>query len=330
MKRSLVTAAVLFALTASPALGARVMTVFDLEAGRTDKNRIAAPVYDAAAVAPIVVEPLVSRLDPSYLVVRRLKQRVPQFTVDPSIDLGRHLTVALQTEGTAMGLRMAAPGTAGWTVSGTLDDVYFETAPIIFGPIMFYGHMRVTLTVRPQAGEPRTLTYRLHNMYARANGGFGVQDEASEVLANFLIDAAQEILARLNRDLFEAPPHPSIRLRAEALAASSLNDREADLRAVGLSGDPAAVPLLLAVLAKERDEGNRVYVIDALAHLGDPSIVQPLAQRYAGEDEDGRYFILKAWDAIGGEEARSLIAKHGLKDEDAACRSLAGWIATSG
>lgn len=225
---------------------------------------------------------------------------------------------------------MAAPGTAGWTLSGTLDDVYLESAPILFGPIMFYAHMRVTLNARPQDGEPRTVTYRLHNMYARANGGFGVQDEASEVLANFLIDSAQEIVARLNRDVFEAPAHPSIRLRAEALSASSLNDREADLRTIGLSGEPAAVPLLLALLAKEKDEGNRVYVIDALAHLGAGDAVQPLAQRYAGEDEDGRYFILKAWDAIGGEEARGLISKHGAKDEDAACRSMAGWITTSG
>ncbi|HEX7186121.1 MAG TPA: hypothetical protein VF756_30120 [Thermoanaerobaculia bacterium] len=322
MKRNVLAAVFLLALCSSPAL-ARVLEVFNLDAGRTDKNRIASPVWDAGAAEPVVVEPIASKLDSEYKVARRLSMRVPEFTVSPAIDLGRLLSAALQTEGTAMGLRIASPGTAGWTVSGTLDDVFVETRPIIYGPIMFYAYMKVALNVRRGGGEPRAVTYRLHNMYARANGGFGVQDEVSEVLANFLIDSAQEIMARLNRDFFQAPAHPSIKLRTDVLAASTLDDREAELRMIGFSGSREALPVLLALLAKEKDEGNRVYVLDALASLGAVEAVQPLAQRYAGEDEDCRFFILKAWDYIGGEEARSLILRNGPEDEDKACRSLA-------
>lgn len=146
---------------------------------------------------------------------------------------------------------------------------------------------------------------------------------------DFLIDSAQEIVARLNRDFFQAPAHPGIKLRADVLSASALDDREAELRMVGRSGSREAVPVLLALLAREKGEGNRVYVLDTLANLGAADAVQPLAQRYAGEDEDCRFFIFKAWDYIGGEEAPSLIVRNGPKDEDKACRSLAARLRAS-
>ena len=314
-------------LSTAPAAAARLLESFALDAGRHEGNRIASPVWDASAVEPVAIEKLSWKPAPDYLVVRRLTMRAPQYAAAPGLDLAAELSVALQTEGSALGLRMSAPGAAGWTVSGTIEDLWVETRPVIYGPILFYGYMDVALTVRRGADEPRQARYRFHNMYARYNAGMGMQDEAAEVLAQFLVESAQEMLARVNRDFLRAPAHPSIRLAAETLAGGRLEGREAQLRRIGLSGAPEAVAPLLALLPHEPEESWRVHVIDALANLGSEAAVQPLTARYDAEDEDCRFFILKAWDAIGGEEARGLIAGKGAKDEDAACRALARRLA---
>jgi hypothetical protein len=309
---------------AAPAGAVRILENFSLEAGRTDGNRIASPVWDAAGVEPVVVEKLGWTPGTDYLVVRRLTMRVPQFTVGSGLDLGAQLSIALQTEGGALGLRMASPGTAGWTVSGTVEDLWLETRPVIYGPVLLYAYMDVAMTVRHGDEPPRQARYRFHNMYARFNGGFGLQDEMGEALAQFLVESGQELAARLNRDFFHAPPHPSIRLEAQTLAAGPLEGREALLRRVGLSGSPDAVPVLLGALTREPDEALRVHVLDALASLGSPVAVQPLAARYDGEDEDCRFFILKVWDYVGGEEAAALVTQKGPRDKDPASRALAG------
>ena len=309
---------------AAPAAAVRILENFSLDAGRVPENRIGSPVWDASGVDTVAVEKLAWKLGPDYQVVRRLTEYIPRFTVGPSLDLGAQLSIALQTEGSSLGLRMSAPGAAGWTVSGSIEDLWVETRPIFFGPIMFYAYMEVALDVRHGDGPPQAVRYRLHNMYAQVNGGIGVQDEAAETVAQFLVESGQEIAARLNRDFFHAPPLPSLRLEAETLAAGPLDDREAQIRRIGLSGAPEAVPVLLGLLAREKTEVmHRVYLLDALASLSSADAVQPLADRYDGEDEDARFFILKAWDYLGGEEARALIARKGPKDPDVACRALA-------
>jgi len=320
----------LLALAAAPAHAVRALENFSLDAGHTDTNRIASPVWDAAGLDPVAVEKLAWKPGADYQVVRRLTMRIPQFTVSPALDLGAQLSIALQSEATSLGLRLGQPGTAGWTVSGGIEDLWLETRPVYFGPILFYAYMDVALNVRHGGGEPQAVRYRLHNMYARANGGFGVQDEVAEALAQFLVDSGQELAARLNRDFFKAPALPSLRLEAETLAAGPLNDKESQIRRIGLSGSREAVPVLLALLAKEKDEGNRVYVLDALASLGSGDAVRPLADRYDKEDEDCRFFTLKVWDYTGGDEARALIAQKGPKDEDVACRALAGRLQKAG
>jgi hypothetical protein len=317
-------AALAFAcLAAAPLSAAFVLENFTLDTGRHDGNRIASPVWDASGLEQVAIERFAWKPDADYLVVRRLTMRGPQYTPAPGLDLAAHLSIALQTEGSALGLRMSAPGGAGWTVSGSVEDLWVETRPVMLGPIAFYGYLDVAVSVRRGSEEPRQARYRFHNMYARYNAGMGLQDEAGEVLAQFLVDSAQELLARVNRDFLHAPPHPSIRLEAETLAASATVRSEAQLRRIGLSGAPEAVAPLLALLPNEPEESWRVHVIDALANLGSPDAVEPLAARYAGEDEDCRFFILKAWDAIGGEAARTLIASRGTNDEDVACRALA-------
>jgi hypothetical protein len=317
--------ACLLAFATGPAAAIRPVENFRLEDGRSDRNRISSPVWDTVNVAPVAIDKVTWKPGADYKLVRRLHRRHPQYTIAPSLDLGAQLAIALQNEGAALGLRMSAPGAAGWTIEGTVHDLYFEGVPIVYGPNLFYGFLDVALTVRQGEGEPRTVRYRSHNMYARFNGGFGLQDEVAEVTAHFLIDSAQEMLARLNRDFFQAPALPGIRLEAQALAVP-LDDRETELRRIGLSGSPDAVPILLALLEKEKEEGNRVYVLDALANLGSADAVRPLAGRYDKEDEDCRYFILKAWDFIGGEEARAQIRQKGLKDKDRPAQSLASRV----
>lgn len=309
---------------AGPAVAIRPVESFRLEDGRSDRNRISSPVWDTANVGPVAIDRITWKPEADYRLVRRLHRRHPQYTISPSLDLGTQLAIALQNEGAALGLRMSTPGAAGWTIEGEIQDLYFEGVPVIYGPNLFYGFLDVALTVRRGEGEPRTVRYRSHNMYARFNGGFGLQDEVAEVTAHFLIDSAQEMLARLNRDFFQAPALPVFRLEAQALTSGApLDERKTELRRIGLSGSPDTLPILLDLLAREKDEGHRLYVLDALANLGRTDAVRPLAERYDKEDEDCRYFTLKAWDYIGGDEARALIRQKGLKDQDRPAQSLA-------
>src|SRR5688572_14504742 len=123
-------------LTSAPASAARVLESFALDAGRHEGNRIASPVWDASGVEPVACEKLAWKPGPDYLVVRRLTMRAPQYVVAPGLDLAAELSIALQTEGSALGLRMsAAPDAAGWAVSGAVEDLWIETRPVIYGPI---------------------------------------------------------------------------------------------------------------------------------------------------------------------------------------------------
>jgi HEAT repeat protein len=85
--------------------------------------------------------------------------------------------------------------------------------------------------------------------------------------------------------------------------------------------------VLLDVLPNRKAVGDRAEIIIALANLGSPAALEPLASRYDGEDEDCRFYTLKAFDYIGGERAASLVREKGGKDEDNACRSLAARLA---
>jgi hypothetical protein len=86
-----------------------------------------------------------------------------------------------------------------------------------------------------------------------------------------------------------------------------------------MMGPVRAAGLLLSALltAALQTEGSVMGLRDA---------VQPLAARYDAEDEDCRYFTLKAWDYIGSEEAAAAVAAKGGRDPDAAPRRLAARI----
>ena len=61
----------------------------------------------------------------------------------------------------------------------------------------------------------------------------------------------------------------------------------------------------------------------ALASLGSPAAVAPLIARYALEDEDPRWYTLKALDYIGGDEAMKFVGTAGVNDDDNGPKRLA-------
>lgn len=307
---------------APPAQAAKPLAEINLELGRNDTNRIVAPVYDTSQAPSVHFEPLEVGFDPSSLVVRRLVKRVPQNTLPSSLDLGRLLADGLTWEGRAMGLGRAQAGEAEWKVGGTIDDLFLETRPIPFGPILYYTHLHVTFEVEgPETSA--TIPMRVHNMIARFNGGMGARDENTEAFNIFLVEASQELVARLNRRFFQAPHNPALEASILNMMPGMVGDREPEVRRIGLSGYQGAVEPLLELLRQLPDENHRVFVIEALAWLGSEQAVPTLVERYRGEDEDCRFYTLKALDVIGGERAEKLIEREGRKDPDPACRALA-------
>jgi HEAT repeat protein len=100
-------------------------------------------------------------------------------------------------------------------------------------------------------------------------------------------------------------------------------DPENQLLRFGLSGNSPGVSLLLGILDQEKDESDRVHVINALANIGSSEAVDVLAERYGNEDEDCRYFTLKAMSYIGSSEAMEFVAREGVHDNKLACKVLA-------
>ena len=95
---------------------------------------------------------------------------------------------------------------------------------------------------------------------------------------------------------------------------------------MGLSGLQAAVPALLGLLADEDDENIRSEIVDSLGLLGSVEAVDTLSRRYPTEDEDVRWYTLKAMDYIGGEAASRTLNVAGLNDKDSAAKRLAARI----
>lgn len=329
MKRAL--SAMLALALAGPIASASAIMIdeVELELGRTDENRIGAPLFEAEGVGTISVGEIESRLDPDVYVVYRMtksvlqettKRKKPHYKLDPSIDLGSLLATALREEASAMGFRVV-PEAGDWRVTGTLHDldVQLRQSGGGFGPTLFYGYADLELEVARDAGEPVTRRFRTFTFTHLYNAGFGAQDEAKEALMQLLVASAQEAVSRLNRGLFHAPPAPDAASRLESIQPNG-DDQERDFLQVGLAGTEQDVPRLLELLDAEEDEGDRVDILNALAIIGSEEAFEPLSRRYAGEDEDCRLFILKAMDYLGTEPARAFVAKYGPRDNDLACR----------
>jgi hypothetical protein len=212
-------------------------------------------------------------------------------------------------------------------VTGTVRDIYLESRQIYMGATLFYGYMDVELQLSGPGGATHAKRLRTHTYSGGYNAGIGRRDEAESGAAHLLVEGAQEILARLNRDFFKAAPHPGMSGRLERLQKAGVEANLSDLRMVSLSGLPAAVPALISLVGTEKRESLRSAVIDGLAQLGSQEAVATLAGRYAKEDEDPRWYTLKAMDYIGGAEAGRVVTTVGMNDEDAGPKRLATRIA---
>jgi HEAT repeat protein len=149
----------------------------------------------------------------------------------------------------------------------------------------------------------------------------GIADESEHALKKLIVLGSQQILARLNREVFKAPPLAAVEQKAGSLR--KVTEQDTDLHMVGLSGSGAAVAPLLALLEKEKDENGRTAIVFALADIGSAEVVPALAKRYATEDEDVRYATLLVMDAVGTDEALALVGTQGTKDKDMAVKRLA-------
>jgi hypothetical protein len=301
----------------------------NLANGRDDTNHIGSPLYDAGALPPLRFS-IAPAYDRGAKIVRRgatnMFTRGPEYNLDRAVDLGALFTEALHAEAAVMGFRTAAAPDGGWTVEGAIRNVYLESKQIPYGATLFYGYMDVELQVRGAGAAPESRRLRLHNYFGGYNAGMGRRDEAEEALAHLLVEGAQETVSRLNREFFKAPAHPAVDALVSRLGAAATAN---EIHRIGLSNAPGAAPALLALLVKEPDENRRSAMIDALARLAPPEAVAVLAGRYGTEDEDCRWYTLKAMDYIGGDAAMTLVRGQGTRDRDGGPRRLAQRIAGS-
>lgn len=315
----------LLALAVVPVAVSAISSIraINLDDGYDDINRITAPVVDPAT-APRVEFSVTGAFDRSAKIVRRgangLFTRGPEYNLDKAVDLAGHLSQALKSEAAAMGFR-TGPGEDLWRVAATIRTIFLESRQVPYGATLFYGYLVADVQARLGGGAPVSSTLRIHDYVGKYNAGMGRRDEAEAALAHLLVEGAQDLISRLNRELFKAAAHPDID-RLAGVATGPKVDKAAVHR-LGLSGAPAVTAAFVAALTREPDENRRSELINALADLGDPAAVAPLSSRYGTEDEDCRWYTLKAMDYIGGETAMALVRDQGLKDEDGGPRRLA-------
>ena len=292
--------------------------------GYSDDNRITTPVFDATAVPPLNIT-IRSTFDRSAKIVRRgatgFFTRGPEYNLDKAVDLAAIFQEALRAEAAPMGFRVSSSADDSWRVNGTIKDIYLESKQIPYGATLFYGYLDLDVDVSSPNSAGRKHPMRFHSYYGGYNAGLGRKDEAAEALANLLVEAAQEAISRLNHEFFNARPRSEIEGRIGQLRAGAPLGNA--LHLIGLSGAPSAVPVVLKLLAADSEENRRSELINSLARLGASGAVEPLANRYATEDEDCRWYILKAMDYIGGDSALALVKSQGLKDRDGGPRRLA-------
>ena len=303
------------------------------EAYDYDENVLQAPVFESDSMPPVVFEVLEDAFDRNANFVRRIPGgfvRAPRYGIAPSLKMGAVLTDVLRAEAATMGLR-SLPSEEAVKVSGKIPEFFLECRGIFGGALMFFGYLEVDLTLTWPDGREENLTGNFHGLHVRYNGGFGARDEAREATGRFMIDSAQEIVARLAREHLEAQVHSTVAYALDALSKTGVENHHPALRRVGLSGLPEAGAVLVELLAREKQEDERGHIIDALASLGDLEALSRVAARYPTEpDEDTRFFSLKAFAYSRTEEGEKWIADLGTRDKDRAVKRLAEYLKKRG
>ena len=319
-----IVACLLFVAVAFPVTlwAAATIKEIKLADGYDDDNTISSPVFDSTSALPLKLGSIAAAYDRGKKIVRKggggFFTKGPEYNLDKKIDLAEMLTEALGNEAPALGFRLADGEGEAWEIQGTLEDIYLESSQVYMGATLFYGFMDVELQIRRAGGEPVIERFRAHNFHGAYNAGMGRRDEAKEALAHLLVEGAQEILARLNRAHFKAPLRPDVESSIAKLDSATPND----LHRLGLSGSAAASAAIADLLPTKDDEHDRALLINALGRIGAQAAVGSLVSRYGDEDEDCRWYTLKALDYIGGDEAMSLVEEQGTEDDHEACERL--------
>jgi hypothetical protein len=307
----------------------RVVTDLRLEDGKTIENTIPEPVLDGSKIKPLTILPF-RQAFPSERGWERSEPRVASGLeglligsapkVAPTLDFGALFSQALGQQAKALGLTL---GDGGWTIGGTLEDLWVDTWSNGWN-VVYYTGLVVNLDITAPDGARSSQTLRLFGVHMR----FSKTPGAS--VARLLLEGSQETLARLNTTLLKAPPLPAAGRMMAEIDAKGIADREFMANAVGLSGDPAAIAVFLKVLERSKDEDERGVAIEALARIGDPAVIAPLIARNPTEGKDARWFILKAMGYIGSPEANKFVKNAVLLDDDVKCRTLAEAIRGAG
>jgi hypothetical protein len=331
MKRALF---LLLLVLAAPAFAITIKTL-DVNDVDDDRIEITAPVWDGSKAGPVLVGTFESKFDRK--VANKLgggfrNAMVSSYDLAPTLDLGQIIAETLRTEGTKLGLTMMAPqeGRAPqWTVDGTIHNVSVDIQHMGYGSLLFYTYLDVEVRVTPKDGQPTTHRIRPARLFVMFNGGMGMGDEVQAALAKIVLVGAQQILARLNREHFQAPVLPAMETRLAAL--KKIDDRgETELHAIGLSGVRGASAALASRLAAEKDENVRTSIVYALTTLGAEEHVPLLAKRYASEDPDVRYATIIALGDAGTPEALAVIREQGMKDKTLIIRKLSERLLNGG
>lgn len=299
----------------------------DLSEVDDDSIEITSAVWDGTKSGSVLVNRFESSFDRT--VARKLgggfrNAMIGSYTLAPQVDLGDILATSMRAEGRKLGLTMMEPqeGAAPqWIVGGTIREALVEIQHMGYGVMLLYGYLDVDVTVAKPDSPASTIRMRPARFFLLYNAGLGIGDEAQVALTKTVLLGSQQILARLNRELFHAPALPSIEAKLAGL--KNVREQEADLHHIGLSGSAAASSALAAMLEKEKDENARTSIVYALTDLGAAPHAALLMRRFATEDTDVRYATLLALDTVGSEEALALIREKGTKDKHLAVKKLA-------
>ena len=327
-------------MLAAPAWAGKLIENVPLELGRElGENVLTGPVYLGSEADPIYFETLVDAVPSDTAIMRFPKKngkvREMKYRYSPNLDLGALLTSSMDHEAGTMGLVLTNDPSKGWKVSGRVEESYFEYKVVPFGPILFYGRLRASLVAEHADGRRVEAGQTFLAFIQRYNAGFGAADEVSEALAELFVESGQEAVALLNHRAFGAPPHPSMEHLLGALRPADLEEQAVALRRLGLSGFEEAAPVLLRYLESATAEDDRIRVLDALAVLrveetNGQSIGRALADRYAGEGEDGRFFTWKALSYLDAPELEELAARWSKIEENRPIRRLAANLLEGG
>ena len=316
----------LLLLLSTPAFAITIKSL-DLNVIDDTAIEITAPVWEGSRSGPVLVGTFESKFDRK--VANKLgggfrNAMIASYDVAPTLDLGQVFAEALRAEGTKLGLIMMSPQEAKapqWTIDGTIHGANVDIQHMGYGSLLFYTYLDVEVRVTKQGEQPVTHRIQPARLFVMYNGGMGIGDEVQASLAKIVVYGAQQILARLNREHFQAPALPTMEMRLAGL--KKIDDHgEAELHAIGLSGVRGASAALASRLASERDENARTSIVYALTSLGAEEHVPLLIQRFASEDDDVRYATIIALASAGTPEALALIREKGAKDKTLIIRKL--------